>query len=87
MDAALQDPITVMTVDDHPVFREGIASVLASDPAFKLVAQATGGREAIALHRSARPDLTLMDIQMPDLCGIEAINLIRNECPPPPSSC
>lgn len=81
MDAATQHPITVMTVDDHPVFRQGIASVLASDPAFQLVAEAAGGREAIALHRSRRPDLTLMDIQMPDLCGIEAINIIRNEHP------
>ncbi|MYM65832.1 response regulator [Pseudoduganella sp. FT55W] len=76
-----QVPITVMTADDHPVFRQGIASVLASDPGFQLVAEAAGGREAIALYRSRHPDLVLMDIQMPDLDGVEATHIIRNEYP------
>jgi len=73
--------ITVMTADDHPVFRQGIASVLASDPGFKLVAEAAGGRDAIALYRSLRPDLVLMDIQMPDLDGVATTHIIRNEYP------
>jgi DNA-binding NarL/FixJ family response regulator len=76
-----QAPITVMTADDHPVFRQGIASVLASDPAFRLVAEAAGGREAVSLYRSLRPQLVLMDIQMPDLDGVEATQIIRNEFP------
>ncbi len=76
-----QVPITVMTADDHPVFRQGIASVLASDAGFRLVAEAAGGREAIAQYRSLRPDLVLMDIQMPDLDGVEATQIIRNEYP------
>lgn len=76
-----QAPITVVTADDHPVFRQGIASVLASAPGFRLVAEATGGREAIALYRSHRPDLVLMDIQMPDLDGVEATHSIRHEFP------
>jgi DNA-binding NarL/FixJ family response regulator len=75
------EPITVMTADDHPVFRQGIASVLASDPGFRLVAEASGGRDAIALYRSLRPDLVLMDIQMPDLDGVETTHIIRNESP------
>jgi len=74
-------PITVMTADDHPVFRQGIASVLASDPGFRLVAEANGGRDAIAQYRSLRPDLVLMDIQMPDLDGVETTQIIRNEFP------
>ncbi|MTV37294.1 response regulator [Duganella radicis] len=76
-----QAPITVMTADDHPVFRQGIASVLASDPGFRLAGEAAGGREAVALYRSLRPDLVLMDIQMPDLDGVEATQIIRNESP------
>ncbi|NVM76251.1 DNA-binding NarL/FixJ family response regulator [Duganella sp. SG902] len=76
-----QLPITVMTADDHPVFRQGVASVLASDAGFQLVAEAAGGREAIAHYRSLRPDLVLMDIQMPDLDGVEATQIIRNEYP------
>jgi DNA-binding NarL/FixJ family response regulator len=80
-DAMEQAPITVVTADDHPVFRQGIASVLASAPGFCLVAEATGGREAIALYRCHRPDLVLMDIQMPDLDGVEATHSIRHEFP------
>ena len=76
-----QGQITVMTADDHPVFRQGIASVLASDPGFRLVAEAADGREAVALYRSQRPDLVLMDIQMPGLGGVEATQVIRNEYP------
>lgn len=76
-----QAPITVMTADDHPLFRQGIASVLESDPAFQLVAEASGGREAIALYRRQHPDLVLMDIQMPDLDGVQATQAIRGEFP------
>lgn len=74
-------PITVMTADDHPVFRQGIASVLASDPGFQLVGEASGGHEALALYLRLRPDLVLMDIRMPDLDGVETTQRIRQTCP------
>lgn len=74
-------PITVMTVDDHPLFREGIASVLAEKADMRLVAQACSGREAIELHRRLRPDVTLMDIQMPDMNGIDVTSAIVGEFP------
>lgn len=73
--------IRVLTVDDHPVMRDGIAAVLDSQPDITVVAEASSGREAVERHRAIRPDVTLMDLQMPDLGGDEAIELIRGEFP------
>ncbi|MYM87788.1 response regulator [Rugamonas sp. FT82W] len=73
--------ITILTVDDHPVFRNGIAGVIADAPDLLLIAEASSGAEALLLHRKFRPDVTLMDIQMPDMNGIDATQLIREEFP------
>jgi len=73
--------IRVLTVDDHPVLREGIAAILASEADMVLVAEAGNGREAIEQFRSHRPDITLMDLQMPLMSGGETILAIRKEFP------
>ncbi len=73
--------IRILTADDHALLREGIASLIAIEPDMELVAQAATGREAIEQFRRHRPDITLMDLQMPDFSGIEAIIAIRSEFP------
>ena len=75
------NPIRILCVDDHPVLREGIAAILASEADMALVAEAGNGREAIEQFRSHRPDVTLMDLQMPVMSGGEAILAIRKEFP------
>ncbi|MGE8361010.1 MAG: response regulator [Pseudomonas sp.] len=75
------DIIRVLVVDDHPLLREGIAAVLEAQPDIFLVGEATNGREALYLYRDLQPDVTLMDLQMPDMDGIEAIHAIRGEFP------
>ncbi|HKA20432.1 MAG TPA: response regulator transcription factor [Blastocatellia bacterium] len=75
------EPIRIMTVDDHPVLREGIAAVLSGEPDFVLIAEANNGEEAIEQFRTHRPDITLMDLQMPLMNGIDAILAIRYEFP------
>ena len=74
-------PIRILTVDDHPVLREGIAAILASEPDMVLVAEANNGREAIEQFRTHHPDITLMDLQMPIMSGSDAIVAIRKDFP------
>jgi len=78
---AVQTRIKVLTVDDHPLLREGIAAVLEGQPDLQLVGEATNGREAIDKFRACLPDVVLMDLQMPEMNGIDAIAAIRSEYP------
>ena len=73
--------IRILAVDDHPLLREGIAALVADQPDMSLVAQASDGREAIQQFRAHLPDVTLMDLQMPELNGIDALLAIRGEFP------
>ncbi len=71
--------IRLMIVDDHPLLRAGIVAVIQSEPDMALVAEGSNGREAVSLFRTHRPDVTLMDQQMPDMDGISATAAIRSE--------
>jgi DNA-binding NarL/FixJ family response regulator len=73
--------IRVLAVDDHPIVREGIAGLIAIQHDMILVGQASDGREAIQQFRTLRPDVTLMDLQMPEMNGLDALIAIRNEFP------
>lgn len=73
--------IRILCVDDHQLLREGIAAVVEGQSDLKLVGEATNGREAIESFKRYRPDVTLMDLRMPDMNGIEAISAIRAEFP------
>jgi DNA-binding NarL/FixJ family response regulator len=75
------DLIRILTVDDHPLLRKGIAALVNGETDLKLVAEASNGNEAIEAFRSHRPDVTLMDLQMPEMDGIDAIDRIRGEFP------
>lgn len=75
------NPIRILIVDDHPLIREGIAAVLAGETDMTLVAEATNGREAIEQFRKHHPDVTLMDLRMPQMNGTEAILAIRQDFP------
>ncbi len=71
--------IRILSVDDHALIRQGIAGLLAMQPDMKLIAEASNGREAIQQFRQHRPDITLMDLQMPEMGGLDAIIAIRGE--------
>ncbi len=73
--------IRILTVDDHPLLRDGIASLVNSEADMRIVAEASGGREAIERFREHRPDITLMDLRMPDMDGIEAMAKIIQQYP------
>lgn len=73
--------IRILAVDDHELIRKGIAALVEIEPDMTLVAEASNGREAIQQFRAHRPDVTLMDLQMPEMSGLDAIIEIRNEFP------
>jgi two-component system, NarL family, response regulator len=73
--------IRILTVDDHPILRKGLAALVNAEPDLKLVAEASNGKEAIEAFRCHQPDITLMDLQMPGLDGIQAIEAICSEFP------
>jgi DNA-binding NarL/FixJ family response regulator len=73
--------IRILAVDDHPLLREGIGALVAAEPDIELVGACSTGREAIQQFRALRPDVTLMDLQMPEMSGIDAIMAIRDEFP------
>ena len=76
-----EETIKVLAVDDHPLVRKGIASILANEPDMKLVGEANNGREAVDLFHQFHPDVTLMDLRMPEMDGVQATQAIRREYP------
>jgi DNA-binding NarL/FixJ family response regulator len=75
------DGIRILTVDDHPLLRDGIADLIADEPDMLLAGEAANGREAIEQFRRLHPDVTLMDLQMPEMSGLDALTAIRAEFP------
>ena len=76
-----QNAITILCVDDHPLVRKGVASILATEPDLLLLGEAENANEAVRLYRLHRPDVTLMDLRLPDMSGVETTREIRREFP------
>jgi DNA-binding NarL/FixJ family response regulator len=81
MTSASSNSIRILVVDDHPLLRSGIAALLATQADMSLIAEASNGKEALEKFRVHRPDLTLMDLQMPELNGLDAMSAILREFP------
>jgi len=76
-----RESIRILTADDHRLIRQGIAGLVATQPDMSVIAEASNGREAIHQFQTHRPDVTLMDLQMPEMSGLDAITAIRGEFP------
>src|ERR1700752_1822754 len=81
MSADSSAPIRILSVDDHPVLRQGVAALVGGQTDMSVVAEASNGREAIQQFRTHHPDITLMDLQMPEMNGLDAMIAIRGEFP------
>ena len=79
--SSIGNAIRILSCDDHALFRQGIAALLATQPDMSLVAEAANGRDAVQQYRAHRPDITLMDLQMPEMNGLDALTTIRGEFP------
>src|SRR5580765_3165150 len=79
--SSIANSIRILSCVDHALFRQGIAALLATQPDMSLVAEASNGKDAVQQFRAHRPDITLMDLQMPEMNGLEALTTIRGEFP------